>query len=161
MSPRGREGGREGGRSARTVVRATLCDKRAPLQCTLVVALILDRGVRPKGGVYGIYLPTPFAFRRHGAITAVRRLNGVKPLSTLGTPHEEVAFRGVMRLALSHGLACSARTRFPLLRSGRLLRRLTRRLYDVALTRSVLCTRELVREYVTRWRRREGHSLCV
>lgn len=98
-------------------------------------------GVRPKGGVYAIYLPTPFTLRRHGDRAVTSRWIRV----TVIDPWHIVRggrFAEVMRLApQSWPRVPRAHSSFPLsCSSGRLLRRLTRRLYDVALTHSVLCT---------------------
>lgn len=111
-----------------------------------VVALIqrVIEGVRPKGGVYAIYLPTyPFY------ITATRRSREYAFEKTVIDPSarrrtkESLSRNYETTSPLSYNLACLARTRFPLLHSDRLLRRLTRRLYNVALTYSLLCIREL------------------
>jgi len=112
------------------------------------------QGLRPEGGVYGgSYLPTyPFlsSSGRHGSSNAnTRARNRYRPSTRRRRRRRgevaSLASRELRDLAFSHGTRVfRAHSSHPLLRGGRLLRRLTRRLYDVALTcNRVLCTREL------------------
>lgn len=99
----------EGGRSARIeerTVRATLCDR---LTTSMHAGDPRSGGCGPKGACTGFtYLP----LSRLGD-TVRSRCASLNRVTVIDPRHVARGgrFPGVMRLALSHGLACSARTR--------------------------------------------------
>lgn len=111
-----------------------------------VVALIQRgwlRGAAQRGRVRDLptYLPTPFILRRHGDHANTRVWENRYRSSACRMKRDRSL--GIMKLALSHSLACSARTRRSLFFTTGYYAALRAVLYNVALTYSLFCIREL------------------